>query len=187
MTCIVGMVDKKRGGVVMGADSIGSDGWTKGIIASPKIFTIKTSSNRLTIGYTSSFRMGQILQYHLKVPPHDFNIGDEEYIVTKLIPAIRSTLKDHGYSKVENNVERGGVFLVGYRRSIFKIQSDFSVLHYLSGFAAVGSDETFAIGAMHALMSTTKAPASRIVKTALSTAAANCATVSGPFTIITER
>ena len=38
MTCIIGFVDKKNDCVWMGADSLGSNGYTKSVNTQPKVF-----------------------------------------------------------------------------------------------------------------------------------------------------
>ena len=38
MTCIVGFVDKKNDCVYIGADSLGSNGYTKSVQSQPKVF-----------------------------------------------------------------------------------------------------------------------------------------------------
>ena len=61
MTCIVGMVDG-QGTVYIGADSLAAGGYQKTIRKDAKVFT----NGIAVMGYTSSFRMGQLLRYKLK-------------------------------------------------------------------------------------------------------------------------
>ena len=64
MTCIVGLADGEN--VWIGADSAsgGANGWAITRVVAPKVFPlqIKEVDQWLLIGYTSSFRMGQILE-----------------------------------------------------------------------------------------------------------------------------
>jgi 20S proteasome alpha/beta subunit len=58
MTIIVGY--KTDTGVWLAADSAGSAGWNRSYRVDKKIFI----AHGIGYGYTSSYRMGQILQYH---------------------------------------------------------------------------------------------------------------------------
>lgn len=57
MTCIVGLVDGDR--VILGGDSAGIAGWHLQLRADEKVFR----NGPYAIGFTTSFRMGQILRY----------------------------------------------------------------------------------------------------------------------------
>jgi ATP-dependent protease HslVU (ClpYQ) peptidase subunit len=65
MTCIVGMVE--NGKVYIGGDSAGVSGFDYHIREDQKVF----QNGDMIFGFTSSFRMGQLLQYSLKIPDHD--------------------------------------------------------------------------------------------------------------------
>lgn len=62
MTCIVGLVDK--GSIYMGGDSAGVAGLSVTTRADEKVFL----NGPFIMGFTTSFRMGQILRYKF-VPP----------------------------------------------------------------------------------------------------------------------
>lgn len=145
MTVIIGMAHE--GTVYIGADSAGSDGWTLRSLATPKIFAV----GEFLIGYTTSFRMGQILHYHLALPARDEDETDEHYVVAKFVEAVRSCLKDRGFTTVSNNVEEAGRALVGYRGHIYMMQSDFSIIRHANAIEAVGIGDKVALGAMLAL------------------------------------
>ena len=59
MTCVVGLIEDNT--IYLGADSLGSNGHSKSEYRFPKVF----QNGDFLIGYTSSFRMGQMLQYEL--------------------------------------------------------------------------------------------------------------------------
>ena len=63
MTCITGMV--RNGHVYMAGDLMGSNGFTGRVYPDSKVFT----NGDFIVGYTSSFRMGQILEWNWH-PPH---------------------------------------------------------------------------------------------------------------------
>ena len=144
MTCIIGLAENDK--VYIGADSASVEGWTVRATRLPKVFRV----GEFVIGYTDSFRMGQILQHHLKVQDQG-DESDMEYMVRFFVEAVRGCLKEYGYAKVENNTEEGGTFLVGYKGHLYSVESDFQVNEAADGYAACGCGEKFALGAMKAL------------------------------------
>jgi ATP-dependent protease HslVU (ClpYQ) peptidase subunit len=173
MTCVVGVA--KDGIVYMGADSIATDGWRRGISALDKIFKV---GGRFLIGYCGSFRMGQILRYHLDVRQQKDAETDECYMVTAFVEAVRACLKDKGFTHIENNTETGGSFLVGYRGCLYVVDEDFQVNRPLEGVAAIGAGADYALGALVALRRTE--PKRRIAN-ALYTAEELSTLVAEPF------
>jgi ATP-dependent protease HslVU (ClpYQ) peptidase subunit len=164
VTCIVGWVE--NGIVYLGADSAGMDTNTYAISVQrqPKVFY----NGPMIIGYTTSFRMGQLLEHALVVPPQTDDESIEHYMVTTFMDTVRDCLKSHGWSTVTHNNESGGQFLVGYRGRLFVVESQFNVLEAAQPYAAIGCAEAVASGALCALKA----------------AAACSAGVRGPFTIL---
>ena len=105
----------------------------------------------MVFGFTSSFRMGNILRYSLSIPDHPERLSDDEYMNTKFIDAVRKALKDHGYTRINNNEESGGVFLVGYKECLYRIDCDFQVGVHALHYDAVGCGEDYAMGAFHSM------------------------------------
>ena len=143
MTCIVGLVRKGR--VYLGGDSAGVSGLDIVARKDTKVFF----NGEFIMGFTSSFRMGQVLQYDFKPP----EIGDHDddlmaFMVRKFIPAVRESFKEAGYVRVDSQRESGGCFLVGVRGRLFQIDSDFQVGENLMGYAAVGCGEAYALGSL---------------------------------------
>jgi len=126
--------------------------------------------------------MGQILQHHLTVEPRKTELG-EAYMVCTFVEAVRSCLKDHGFAKVENNVEEGGQFLVGYEGVIYEIASDFQVNRFADGLAAIGCGAAYALGVLKAL---DDLPARERVLRSLEIAAYFSGGVIGPFRVVPE-
>lgn len=145
MTCIAAIA--QDGKVYMGADSMASDGYYRHVTALPKIFRV----GEFLIGYTDSFRMGQILQYHLECRPQQNGESDERFMVVAFVEAARACLKTYAYAIIENNEERGGTFMIGYRGNVYVIYNDFQVNHYRSGLATCGAGESYALAALVAL------------------------------------
>lgn len=178
MTCIVGL--ETLDGVIIGGDSAGVAGYSLTIRADEKVW----KQDEFVFGFTSSFRMGQLLRYNLsipRVPTKDTKPAElVRWMTTEFIDAVRKTLKAGGYAKVESGVERGGCFLVGWRGALYVIDSDFQVGRATHGYAAVGCGGDIAVGALFAARGE---PRGR-VKTALEAAAEFSAGVAGPFHIV---
>ncbi len=172
MTCIVGVAH--AGMVILGADSAGTGGYDQRIRRDRKVF----KNGELIFGFTSSFRMGQLLQFALSPPLISEGQEPYDYAVKALIPAIRDTLKAGGYAKMDNGRESGGVFLVGFRGHLFTVYDDYQVGEDLGALAAVGCGDAYALGAMHALPDAD--PMVRL-QAGLDAAATFSAGVSGPF------
>ena len=172
MTCIVGLVH--NGTVYMGGDSAGVSGWDMTIRRDPKVFR----NGPYLIGYTSSFRMGQLLRFHLTVPDQDPRHSDEQHMMTTFIEAVRACLKSGGYTKIESSQEEGGSFLVGYRGVLYDVGADFQVGIPAAQYAAVGCGDQVAHGALFA--SDHMKPRARLER-ALQAAELFSAGVRGPF------
>ena len=179
MTVIVGL--KHNGNIYMGADSAGVAGFNLTIRADEKIFTINRGE-KFIMGFTSSYRMGQLLRYMLNPKEKNPKDDDYKYMVTSFVETVRSCLKTGGYSNVNNNEESGGIFLVGFNGRLYKISSDYQVEESLDSFNATGCGQNFALGS---LMSTThiKDPKKRIRKS-LEIAEHFSAGVRRPFKIL---
>jgi hypothetical protein len=136
MTCIVGLID--NGITYIGADSLGSDGYSKTVRNDKKLFKLQDTSNAI-LGFTSSFRMGQLLMYadNLIDKRDEPNI-DHKYLVTKFIPNIISLFEKGGYIKNDKGEKEGGFFLLGYRDKLYKIESDFQVGESMLNYDACG-------------------------------------------------
>ena len=136
MTAIVGIA--KGGQTWLGADSCGSSWSYRAPFTTPKLVELSTGSSKLLLGYTTSFRFGQILQYQVG-SPHDIRKNAEEYLIRDFIPAVRKALSEHGWMKKESEREESGAALVGYRGRLFTFQSDLSLTEAQSGLDATGS------------------------------------------------
>lgn len=178
MTCIVGIAHK--GKVYLGGDSAGVSGLDITVRKDKKVF----QNGEFVMGFTSSFRMGQILQYTFTPP--EVEIEDDDlmaYMVRKFIPAVRKTFKEEGYAAIESNREKGGCFLVGVRGRLFQIDSDFQVGEHLNGMAAVGCGESYAYGSLFAQRDT-KMDAPEKLENALEAAAFFSGGVVAPFNFV---
>ncbi|QJE74527.1 hypothetical protein HHL28_16940 [Aerophototrophica crusticola] len=174
MTCIVGLVD--NGTVWLGGDSAGVAGLDISLRSDPKVFR----NGNFLIGFTSSFRMGQLLRFRLAPPPRRPDQDLFRYMVCDFVEAVRVCLKDGGFAHRSNDVETGGFFLVGTEGRLFSIQDDYQVSEFNRGYHAIGCGAAYAMGSLY----TTKGedPEGRVRK-ALETAEHFSGGVRAPFRI----
>ncbi len=177
MTCIVGLVE--NGKVYIGGDSAGVAGLDIVTRTDEKVF----KKGNMIFGFTSSFRMGQLLRYSFKIPDHDPRIDDCEYLCSIFIDELMKCFKEKGYAKINNNEVAGGFFLLGYNGNLYKIESDFQVGMAIDKFDACGCGESFALGALKANQKNKITPKERIIK-ALEVAEYFSAGVRSPFNIV---
>lgn len=177
MTCIVGLAHE--GKVTIGGDSAGVDErYALQVRTDRKVF----ANGELVMGFTTSFRMGQLLAFRLKVPKRHPNDDLMTWMVNDLVDAIRDCLKQGGYAKRVNEVEEGGAFLVGVGGRLFSVQGDYQVGESSAGYDAVGCGDLIALGSLHATAG--DEPELRVRK-ALDAAERFSAGVRAPFQVLT--
>lgn len=175
MTCIAAVTDGKT--VWMGGDSAGSCSWDIVSRKDPKVFR----NGEMLIGFTTSFRMGQLLAH--RFTPPTLREGQDVYafMVTDFIDAVRQCLKDGGFAKRDSDREEGGTFLVGFRGRLFEISDDYQVGEAASTYAAVGCGHAYAKGSL--FCTDDRSPSARLYS-ALSAAQEHSNGVREPFTIL---
>jgi len=184
MTCVVGLVENGVG--YIGVDSLGSNNFTKTIREDSKVFKMKDTDKGI-IGYTSSFRMGQLLQYAGGlVDKRDEPNINHEYLVTKFIPNIRNLFSSQGYERNNSGEAQGGSFLLVYDDKLYHIQSDYQVGIPVDGYDACGSGEYHANAALFATEGLDMKPEERIVL-ALRAAQKFVTSVEAPFHIMNTK
>jgi len=186
MTCIVGAIDDD-GTVWMAGDSAGVSGTTLRVRMDEKVFVRRVTGGgtlAMVFGFTSSFRMGQLLRYSFQVPEkrprQDWQI--HEWMCTEFVDAVRKVLSDGGWMLKKDERTWGGTFLVGIKGRLFEIDSDFQVGEARTPFAAVGCGDDYALGAM-AAMQGSGIPAHEAVVRAVGIAEQFSAGVRGPVRI----
>lgn len=173
MTCIVGLAHEN--GVIIGGDSAGTGGHTQTIRADTKVFR----NGGYILGFTSSFRMGQILRY-CDLPEATAHWDLDRFMATTFIDGVREALVTGGWMRKDSERESGGTFLVGVRGSLYAIDSDFQIGRNHCGYAACGSGQEIALGSLHTSDEAGFLPRRR-VEVALTAAAEHNSTVAGPF------
>lgn len=177
MTCIVGLID--NGTVWIGGDSAGVSGLDLSTRADSKVFR----NGEFLFGFTSSFRMGQILRYSFTpsaIPDWDL----ERYMIGTFVNEVRSVFKTYGFAETYNGGEQGGTFLVGVRGRLFTIESDYQVGWNHQPYASVGCGSVYALGSLFTTHTDlpTMDPEKKLIR-ALETANTFSAGVAPPWTI----
>ncbi len=140
MTCIVGVA--KNGKVYIGADSLGSNGFTKEIRKECKVF----KNGDFLIGGTTSFRMLDLLKWKFNPPTvKDDNL--HKFMVTEFVDSVRRLFVDNGYC-ITTGDWTSGCFLVGVNGKLFSIEGDFQVYEqeYYSLVTLYKADDSYRLG-----------------------------------------
>ena len=158
MTCIIAHTNGTSSFIA--GDKLGSNGFTKAVQTEPKVFEkefIKLNEDGLTrtkevmaLGYTTSFRMGQLLNYNLTLPEQVAGETFSQYLVLKVIPIVRQMFKDEWGARDASQDVGGGQFIILHNHTIYEVQEDFSVLQPKTQITAVGSGTYHAIASMSA-------------------------------------
>jgi len=190
MTCIVAVSDGRT--VVIGGDSAATREQELRLRADQKVFRV----GEYAIGFTRSYRMGQILRYGVDYPPPPDSATAEElerFMVVEFVEAVRQAFGDKGFAKKarqgsgewsEEGQEVGGLFLVGVAGEVFEVREDFYVGRPAKPYSAVGHGATVALGALHALESQANMTLRERAHLALEASEEYCSTVRGPFSFV---
>lgn len=142
MTCIVAY--KRNGKVYIGGDSAGVSGIDVRVRNDQKVF----QNGLMLFGFTSSFRMGNILRYKFEVPEQPEEMELMTYMNTLFIDSVIEVLRENRYAVEENGEISGGTFLVGYQGEIFIVEDDFQVGIVEDNYDSVGCGMSYALGYM---------------------------------------
>lgn len=184
MTCIVGI--KNGNSVYVGGDTLGVDSM---LGVELRLDTKVFKNGPYVIGFTTSFRMGQVLRYKLELPVPDEDEWDiDRFMATKFIDAIRETAEEAGYLRRDaRGQEELGSFIVGYKDRLYFIDDDMQIGVPAAGYTSVGCGHDLAKGALYALQNSithvNDTPEYKI-ETALKAAETFSGGVRGPWTIM---
>ena len=142
MTCILATIHNNK--VHMIGDMCGSNGFThKNYTKNVKVFTNKD----FLVGYTTCYRMGQILQYSWEPPVKSLDYSDDVYIYKHIVNSLKAVFEANGFGCKNGISFSGGNFLLGWKGRIFEMQDNISILEH-EQFASVGCGEYFAEASM---------------------------------------
>jgi hypothetical protein len=177
VTAVAGLVCD--GIVWIGADSAGVSGQSVAIRADHKAFR----NGPYAFGFTTSFRMGQLLRYRLDAPVPDADVDLHGFMCTTFADAARDCLKAGGWAEKDKEREAGGNFLVGVHGRLFEVFSDYQVAERQDPFTATGCGENFLLGSLHTTENLDWPPEKRLLA-ALEAAERYSTGVQGPFRIV---
>lgn len=184
MTCIVAVKHNKK--IYMGGDSLGSNSNSqKTVRLDEKVFT----KGDMIFGFTSSFRMGQILRYVMVAPDRPEGLTDMAYLVAHWIPALIECFADSGYRGTKDDHDHdetrtGGSFLLGYRETLYQVEDDFQVGIPAEQYAAMGCGEDLALGALYSARKAAVKDPEKLITVALEAAEKFSGGVQRPFIIL---
>lgn len=189
MTCIVGIKAGEK--ITIGGDSFGGSQYHHQKVSDPKVFMSEVDcageeSEYLVMGGCGSFRMLQLLKYALQIPKFDPDMSINEWMVEAFAESCRTLFKDRGLTQLYHEQEEqfAGVFLIGFRGSLFTLQEDFAVIGWTNEEHATGAGEEYALGSLASTRGRIKSPKTRI-KIALDASAEFSPMVVPPYAFVT--
>lgn len=185
MTSIVAISTPK--GVYLGGDLAGSNGHTIGTTTQSKV----CAKEDFLIGYTGSFRAGQIVEHGWYPPARVEGISDYIYLVLAVIPSMMECLTENGYGGHDGEEVRGGNFVLVYRGHIYEVQTDYSIIEWDQPVVCVGSGGDVTEAACNGMLimnellpKTKKVSVEDIITTALEITSEKIVSVRGCGTIL---
>jgi len=173
MTLIAAIKDTK-GHIHMLGDSsaiYGEGDVVRGIRKDHKVFI----KGQYGIGYSGSFRTGEIIQHIWQPPKYTGRVPIERFMRTTLIESIRKAIE-----KGKGEISPMLFALDGH---ILNVQEDYHIGESIDPYEAIGSGEQFALGGLHALKATNLSTRTKLLKVA-EAAEYHSNQVMGPFHII---
>ena len=138
MTCIVAF--KTKLGTVVAGDLLGSNLYTKHLYSKSKVF----SNSGYTMGYTYTFRFGQLMEYKLKpIYPSPNDTDLTAFLVNNFIPAVLKVMETNKHLDNPGTEASSGTAIVEVKNRIFVLQSDLAILEH-DKFASVGCGKDMA-------------------------------------------
>ncbi len=147
------------------------------LAASPKVF----QKDKCLIGYTSSFRMGYLLQHTLEIPPLRDDL--DYWANIDFIDSVRDCLRKGGYLRKDSDVECAGQFLLAVKDEIYNIDNDLQANRQLTPYAACGSGAESILGSLYTSQFMEVSPKKRIILALEASADVNI-TVRAPFHVL---
>lgn len=182
MTCIVAL--KKDGVCYLAGDRMASNGFCKSSYAQPKVF----KNGKFMFGYTTSFRMGQLLEHCWNPPARQEGEAEKEYLFNSVIPSIKRLFKDNDWEDSGSDPEnRGGTFIMAFEGNLYRVESNYAVLEMSREFDAVGSGAYHAEATVKTLLDNTNMGAEGILTEAINSAAFFVTSCSAEMDIISDK
>jgi ATP-dependent protease HslVU (ClpYQ) peptidase subunit len=180
LTCIVAFKTIEGHSVIAG-DFMASNGHNFAKVANSKVFN---KSENCAVGYTSSFRMGQILEHYWTLPARMCDQELDSYVNVTVVESLRAVFSKYGYGIKDGIEDLGGNFILLYEDRIYEVQYNYSVLDYDSEIISIGSGSDAAQGALYALLPVSTADLDNLLAKVFEATSLVTATVSPEFSYI---
>jgi ATP-dependent protease HslVU (ClpYQ) peptidase subunit len=178
MTCIVAL--KHGDKIFMGADSAAFKDDEVIDRADKKVFRL----GEFLIGFSGSFRVGQIVQWGFNPPKYNSDRSIMHYMVCDFVDQLRNTLDCRGaLLKDDKGDNFDADLVVAFRGNIFTIEADFNVSLKVGDYTSSGSGTPYALGALYILKDLNMSPEEK-VRAALLASSNYCPSVREPFNIL---
>ncbi len=165
MTCVIA-IKNPDGSITLGGDKAASTEYDSRITTMPKIFKV----GDFHFGYTTSFFMGQILQYGFTPPTRPVGISDQEYLFIHVRNELTKLFEREKFGvRNENSIEKlFGTFIIVYRGRVYEVLSNMAMLEYVDAVTVVGCGVHCALGAIYSIQQHVHdMPAEQIIRSAL--------------------
>lgn len=162
MTCILACVDHNSN-IHIGGDSISLSGWSKQKIDGYKVFR----AGEMIFGFAGSPRLAQIIRWYIGWEPGQevfqgqqpdqplrnmggFMMSNEEFLVTRFIPAAQSALETAEYDWSDEDA-RNSAFILGFRSHLYVVTYPWVLNPVGDETVGLGSASEYAVGALTAM------------------------------------
>ena len=151
MTCIVGLFDKEKDCVYIGADSLGSNWSTQAIFKNRKVFKAKDNSNVL-MAICGDYKLQNLLSIEKDLIEEVKHLKKEvnfEHIVKHTAPKIMELARKYKCTTNKDGYEYvGGNIIFAYQNQLYIIENSGQVLEPEDEYITGGSGENFAIAVL---------------------------------------
>lgn len=182
MTVIAAVV--KEGKIWMGCDSAAAD-TESGALTLMRDSKVARLGKHLLIGASGELRLVNIVHHVFEPPNPTARTADMAYLCGPFTTKLRKAFEDNAWDKPRDAEGNGGhefALVIGYRGSLYFMDSDLDICRSADDFEACGSGGDIAKGSLHATHK--MAPRARVLK-ALAAAERYNAYVRRPFRIHT--
>lgn len=149
MTCIVGILDKEKDCVYIGADSLVSFAYSKFTMKNKKVFKASDNKNILmascgTVALLNSLSVSEKLIDELTELKNEVNIN---HIIKHTVPKIFETVSKYNSCETENGRKVfSNSIIFGYKNQLYLIDSYGGVMEPSDNYTASGSGIEYAFG-----------------------------------------
>lgn len=146
MTVIIALKHDNK--IYLGSDSALIDGYTITKTKQSKIFKL----GEFLIGVAGYPRTAQLIQYQLTIKPQTEHQSDFAYLCTEFSNSVKNLLVDNDHIKNQDGskqTDESGL-LFGYKSNIYSMDANFQIIQTTDCYAAIGSGQELALGAMAA-------------------------------------